>query len=122
MADLIVLVLDNPSKMDEVLNIWVAHSVPGVTMLDSAGLGRQIDDMLRDDLPLVPSLESLLRSREESHRTVFSVVPDGFDVDGLVKATEQVTGPCEESNTAFIFVVPVNRVWGLRPRHASKGD
>jgi hypothetical protein len=119
MAQLVVLILNNPGKIDEVLNVWVAHGVPGITMLDSAGLGHRIGDTLRDDLPLMPSLVNLMRSREEFHRIVFSVVPDGFDVDALVKASEQVTGSFEESETAFIFAVPVNRAWGLRSRQGS---
>lgn len=71
---------------------------------------------LRDDLPLFPSLDDLLQSREEPHRTLFVVVPDGFDVEALVAATEKITGDLDEPNTGILFTVSVTRAWGLNRR------
>lgn len=114
MVELVVLVLDDPGKAEEVLAAWLAVGVPGVTILDSTGLSYELGKHgLRDDLPLFPSLEDLLRGREEPHRTLFSVVPDGFDVEALAAATEQITGALDEPDTGILFVVPVMRVWGL---------
>lgn len=117
MAELVVLVLDDPDKTEEVLAAWVAVGVSGVTILDSAGLRHKIGRAgPRDDLPLFPSLEDLLRSREEPHRTLFAVVPDGFDIDALAVATEEITGVLDEPDTGILFVMPVTRVWGLNRR------
>ncbi len=117
MPELIVMVLDDREKADEVLNAWLAAGVPGVTILDSYGLGHHIAKRgARDDLPLFPSLESLLRTREEPHRTLFAVVPDGFDVEALVAATEKITRPLNEPDTGILFVVPVTQAWGLHRR------
>lgn len=114
MAELVVLVLDDPDKTDEVLYAWLAVGVSGVTILDSTGLGHQLAQRgMRDDLPLMPSLGSLLRSREEPHRTLFAVVPDNLDLEELVRATEKVTGPLHHPDTGILFVVPVSRAWGL---------
>lgn len=117
MAELIVLVLDDPDKTEDVLAAWVAVGVSGVTILDSAGLRHKLGRRgLRDDLPLFPSLEDLLRSREEPHRTLFAVVPDGFDRDALVAATEEITGALDEPDTGILFVIPVIHAWGLNRR------
>lgn len=119
MPELVVLVLDDAGKVDEVLSAWLAAGVPGATLLDSAGLGRQLGaQVLRDDLPLMPSLSSLLRTREETNRTLFAVVPDGFDLDALVAATEAITGPLAEPDTGILFTLPVTRAWGLHRRRA----
>lgn len=115
MSALIVLVLNDPDKIEDILAAWLAVGISGVTLLDSRGLSHQTNQRgLRDDLPLFPSLEDLLRSREESHRTLCTVVPDSFDVEALVAATEKITGNFDEPNTGILFTLPVSRVWGLQ--------
>ena len=117
MAELVVLVLDNPDRAEDVLTAWLEVGISGATILDSAGLRYKIGRRnMRDDLPLIPSLRDLLQGREEPHCTLFAVVPDGFDLDGLVAATEGITGPLEEPDTGILFVIPVTRVWGLNRR------
>jgi hypothetical protein len=109
-----VLVLNDPGKIADMLAAWLAVGVSGVTIVDSRGLSHQVSrHNLRDDLPLFPSLDDLLRSREEAHRTLFAVVPDDFDVETLVAATEKITGTLDEPHTGILFTVPATRVWGL---------
>lgn len=112
MAKLILLVLDNPDQTLAVLEIWARAGISGATILESSGLGRQL--VGRDDLPLFPSLRAVLRSQERMHRTLFSVVPDAFDVAGLVRATEEVSGPIADPHTGIFIVLPVLEVFGLR--------
>ena len=51
---------------------------------------------------------------EVSQRIIFSVVPDGFDVDALIEHTEAITGELDVPDNGFLFVMPVTRVRGLR--------
>jgi hypothetical protein len=51
--------------------------------------------------------------REEPQRTLFAVVPDGFENATLVAATEQITGSLDKPETGILFVVPPQQVWGL---------
>ncbi len=120
MPELIVMVIDDGNKVNDILNAWLAAGVTGVTLLDSAGLGHQLTEhAARSDVPFIPSLESLLRGREEHSRTLMSVVPDGFDVEALIKATEAISGPLEDPNTGILFTLPVTRVRGLQ--HYKRG-
>lgn len=117
MAEFIVLVLDDPNKAFDVVKAWLEAGVSGVTMVDSAGLGHFVGQRgTRDDLPIIPSLASLLRSREETNRTLFTVVPDDFNVETLVAATEKVTGTLNDPDTGILFVLPVLKAWGLHRR------
>jgi hypothetical protein len=121
MAELLLMVLDDPGQVDDVLDAWLSLGVSGVTLLDSAGLGHHLARHAgRDDLPLMPSLVSLLRGREEPHRTLFTVLPDGFDVDALVAATQKVTGEFDQPNTGILVTIPVSRVYGLNRRDAGR--
>ncbi|MBE7555121.1 MAG: hypothetical protein HS126_29070 [Anaerolineales bacterium] len=117
MPELVMLVLNDPDQTEDVLSAWLEMGVAGVTILSSKGLSQYMGQRsLRDDLPLFPSLEDLLQSRETPHRTLFVVVPDGFDVAALVAATENITGAFDEPNTGILFTVPVSRAWGLNRR------
>ena len=112
MAQLIVYVVDNPEKTDDVVDTWIALGVPGITILNSSGIGRASHHQgLGDDLPLMLTLSSLLRSREAPHSTLFSIIPDDFNLDNLAEATQKITGELDEPNTGILFVVPVTHVW-----------
>jgi hypothetical protein len=113
MAELVVLVLNDPNLAERVLTAWVNTGVPGVTLVPSTGLRYHVGKQaLRDDLPLIPSLADLLEGREEPHCTLLAVVAAGFNVEALVTATEAITGPLAEPDTGILFTVPVTRVWG----------
>jgi hypothetical protein len=114
-ANLVVLVINDPDKTDEVLEAWVAAGISGATILDSTGLGHRFAGYgARDDFPIIASLGTFLRVREEPHRTIFAVVPDGFDLESLVAATEETIGATlDKPNTGILFVVPVSAVWGI---------
>jgi nitrogen regulatory protein PII len=113
MAYWVVLVLDDPDRTRDVLDAWEAAGAPGVTILDSSGLGRVRRAGIRDDVPLMPSLSDLFRRQEDLHRTLFSVVKDQSQVDAMVQATEAVVGELDRGHTGLLFVVPVGQVHGL---------
>ncbi|RPI87531.1 MAG: hypothetical protein EHM41_04555 [Chloroflexi bacterium] len=114
---LILLVLDNPELVEDLLDAWEEAGVTGATILHSTGLGRlRKGDGLRDDVPLMPSLESLLDHVESFSRTIFTVVNDEAKVDGIVRATQSITGDLSLPNSGFMIVVPVARVYGLQNR------
>ncbi|MEZ4591107.1 MAG: P-II family nitrogen regulator [Chloroflexota bacterium] len=112
MYHMILLVLDDVNQCSNILEAWEAEGVGGVTILESTGLGRVKKLSIRDDMPLMPSLSRLLQSREERHRTLFTVVTDDL-VDKIIEVTEAIIGDMESPNNGVIFVLPVSRVKGL---------
>ncbi|MFQ5398172.1 MAG: P-II family nitrogen regulator [Anaerolineae bacterium] len=109
---MILLVLDNLEQCPSVLDAWEAAGAPGVTILESTGLAR-MKSGIRDDLPLMPSITSLLKGREEHHRTLFTVVQDEAQVDQIIETTQAITGDLENAHNGVLFVLPVTRVVGL---------
>jgi nitrogen regulatory protein P-II 1 len=116
MSYLVVMVIDDPENCPAVLDAWEELGVTGITILESSGLGRFRGAGLRDDLPLMPSLQDLFENQQVSHRTIFSVVRDEALVDRMAAAAEKVTGNLDEPHTGFLFVVPVVRVHGFGQR------
>jgi nitrogen regulatory protein PII len=117
MPKLVVAIVTEMQMCHDVVRVWEEAGVPGATILDSMGMRHlQQRQIQRDDLPLIPSLRAMLEQEEFNHRTVFSVVPDDFDVDDLIRRTEALVGDFESPHTGLLFVVPVLTVRGLR-RH-----
>jgi nitrogen regulatory protein PII len=113
MSFLVVLIVDRLDEVPGVLDSWEQAGVTGVTILESTGLGRVRRAALRDDLPLMPSLQDLLENEEIHHRTLITVVETEEEVDRVIAAAQENTGNLEEAHTGFLFVVPVLRVIGL---------
>jgi nitrogen regulatory protein P-II 1 len=113
---LILFVLHNPEKVPEILDAWEEVGVSGVTILASSGLGRvrSINRTgLRDDLPLIPSLEALLNHEEYFSRTLFSIVQGEEMADKLIEATQRVVGDLSRPDTGLLVALPVLKAYGL---------
>jgi len=116
MPKLIVAIVLDIDVCHSVVRAWEQAGVSGATILDSIGMRHLLSHVQRDDLPLMPSLRSLLESEEYNHRTLLSVIPDELDVDDLVRRTEAIVGNFDNADTGFLFVVPVLMARGLGRR------
>jgi nitrogen regulatory protein PII len=120
MLTLVVMTVDNADLCPFILDAWESLGVRGITILESSGLGRVRRAVLRDDLPLMPSLSDLLEGDEVHHRTIFSVVDDEDLVERMIESAQGFTGNLEEAHTGFLFTVPVSRAIGLG-KHRPQG-
>jgi len=111
---LVLLIVDDLNKCPAVLEAWSAAEVPGITVLESTGMGRLRKDGIRDDLPMMPSLSELFRTREHRHRTIFSVVEGEEKVDQLIEIAQEILGDLNRPDSGVLFVLPVARVVGFQ--------
>ncbi len=111
---LVMFVLHDAGKLNELLKGWEEAGVTGATILPSTGLGRLRQQLgLRDDLPIMPSLRDFYHFEEDTNRTIFTVVDTEATVDRLLRVTEEIVGPLEKPQTGLMVVLPVARVHGL---------
>jgi nitrogen regulatory protein P-II 1 len=113
MASLLVLVLDQIEKFPELVRAWEEIGVPGVTVLESAGSRKLMDHASRDDVPLIPSLRSLMEGGESHNRTLFTVIEDEAVLERAIQAAERVVGDFMQPHTGILFVVAVARTFGV---------
>jgi nitrogen regulatory protein P-II 1 len=113
MSYLVVLIVDDPEDCLRVIDRWSELGVTGATILDSTGMGRIKKAGMREDFPLIPSLQDFLAVREEPHRTILSVVEDETLVDKMAEVARHIIGDLDEPHTGFLFVVPVLKAYGL---------
>jgi nitrogen regulatory protein P-II 1 len=123
---MILFVLHDPAKLDELLSAWEQAGVSGATVLYSTGLGRiRQNPSLSEDFPLMPSLEDFLPKVAGLSRTVFTLVDDETIVERVISATERVVGDLSQPDRGLLAVLPVTRLRGLRlpvRKDASKPD
>ena len=113
--NMILFVLHDPEKLTALLDAWKEAGISGATVLFSTGMGRiQQNQSLRDDLPLLPSLEDFYPKVENLSRTIFSVVDNDDVIEKVITATENVIGDLEQPDRGLFIVLPVSQVHGLR--------
>ena len=111
---LVLMVLNNPDRLEDLLIAWEENGVQGATVLFSTGLGRiRQMDAWRDDMPLIPSLRDFYEVPENMNRTIFTVVDNEAQVDALVTAAKKVVGELDEQGTGLLLVLPVARAYGV---------
>ena len=113
MPTMILMVLNDVDKLEDVMRAWQAAGAGGITTLESSGAAHLLGHIgARDDLPLFPGLRNLMTHQEVHHRTLFTVVNSEVDVEAFFDATEAVVGPLDGPHTGFIWALPVIAVRG----------
>jgi hypothetical protein len=114
MNSLILFVLHDPTLLRDILTAWEKTGVLGITILPSSGLHR-LDEIInmRDDIPLIPSLEDLVGEEEILNRTIFTIVDNDTLIDRLVDVTQEIVGNLDSPNTGILCVIPLSKVYGL---------
>ena len=114
---LILFVLNDPDKLEDLLITWEENGIQGATVLFSTGLGRIRElDAWRDDMPLIPSLRDFYEIPENLNRTIFTIVQDEVQVDAIVAATKNIVGELDEQETGLLLVLPILRVYGANKK------
>lgn len=113
MSSVVILVLHNLSRFEEVLAAWHDAGAPAVTIYDCVGTRDVREQARRDDLPLLPTIRDLLQSDDAPRKTILAVVPDEA-VDAIVRATEKTVGDLRQPGNGILFVLPTTRVVGMR--------
>jgi nitrogen regulatory protein P-II 1 len=112
---LVWFVLSQPEKLKTLLDAWEKTGVSGVTILASTGLGHlRKNGLLREDLPLIPSLDQLFCDEETSSRTLFTVIEEETLLEKLLTVTQQVVGDLNQPNSGILITLPVSHVYGLK--------
>lgn len=121
MSKMVFLITTRIERGIAVAEAWEAAGSPGVTLIESHGLRRLQEQSRSLEINLFVSMASLLRQIEETNQIIFTVVPDDL-VDAMIDAACDVLGgDLDQENTGIAFVLPVERVIGMRPINRGKG-
>ena len=114
---LLVAVINDPEKLDEILSGFLELGVTGATVVNSEGMGR----LLSHDIPIFAGLQTLISGSRPQNRMIFSVVP-ALLVDPVLELLQEICGNLASPATGIAFVLPVDRVVGLAPELGEAGN
>lgn len=107
---MIMLVLDDPGRLDSVLEAWDGAGIRGATIVESTGIHRRRKQIIpmRYVFPTTGMVE-------ESHYILFAIVESNEVVQACLQATEQLVGNLDDPNTGVFAAWPLDFVKGLPP-------
>ncbi|MBE0670333.1 MAG: hypothetical protein IH588_07080 [Anaerolineales bacterium] len=118
---LIILFLYNPDLLEELLKEWDNEGVEGATIQFSTGMERILQKHgLRDDIPLIPSLDDFYEAPETVSRTIFTVVKEESMIEKILNATQRITGDLNNDETGVLVAVPVLKAYGINKQGKRK--
>jgi len=111
---MMVIILDDASRLKALLKGLYDAGVPGVTVLDSVG-GHQTQSWL-EDIGL-GGIANLIQNRERSQRMILAVMESSL-IDRAIAAAEQAVDGFGRPNSGLLFTIPVGHTVGLFKRKA----
>lgn len=109
--ELLIAVINDVDRMDEVLSGFLEIGITGATIFDSEGMGR----VLSHDIPIFAGLQTLISRSRPQNQTLFSVIEDPGKVEEAIALLQEVCGRFDDPATGIAITVPVSRVVGLAP-------
>lgn len=116
---LLVFVLNNTLKLNELLLALSNSGLNGATILKSVGMARSIFEYGKDkdkdketNNVIISTLKVLLSKKEPENRTIFTVVDDEGEKI-FCDVVERVIGSLTKENTGIMFTIPILSVRGF---------
>ena len=113
---MLIMVLDDSSRLQEVLQAWRDAGIKGITVLESTGLNRILPRTSAQ--PMYAGFMQMFGSGRVGHNTLFAVIDSLEEAETAVRATENVLGDLTKPHTGIIFAVPVAKTWGFPEPYA----
>jgi nitrogen regulatory protein P-II 1 len=110
-VQLLIAVINEEEKLDEILSGMVELGVTGATIINSEGMGRVISH----DIPIFAGLDMIASRSRPQNQTIFSVIREDEKVAGVLRLLREICGDLENPATGIAFTIPVNQVVGLAP-------
>ena len=114
---LLVAVINDPEKLDEILSGFLELGITGATIVNSEGMG----SLLSHDIPIFAGLQTLISGSRPQNRMLLSVVPAEI-VEPALALLQDVVGNLSAPATGIAFTLPVDRVVGLAPQLGGEGS
>ncbi|HZW02555.1 MAG TPA: hypothetical protein VFF68_01410 [Anaerolineaceae bacterium] len=107
---MIWFVLDDPNRLDDLLDAWESVGVTGVTIFESTGIQRRRKQGRTIHMRYM--LGQTVQSEEVGHYTLMSLVPSKEIIDRCLQATEALIGDLAGPETGVFAAWEVDTVKG----------
>ncbi len=109
---MILFVLNDPDKLDELLDAWHQAGIQGATILESTGIYRRRPHLVAARYAF--GFSSLVENQSKGHYTLLTIVPDEALIQRCLEATEAIVGDLGQPNTGVLAAWPLAFTKGAR--------
>jgi hypothetical protein len=120
MDHLLIMVLDDSERLNEVLAAWREAGIKGITIFESTGLNRVLPRHTAQ--PMYAGFSQVFGGGRIGHHTLFAVIDYLELAEKAVAATEEILGDLTKPQTGLIWAVPVSKVWGLPEPYTDEAE
>jgi CBS domain-containing protein len=117
MAQVLVVILDDLSRLETLLNAWKRIGVPGVTLMQSIG-GYQAESWL--ERIGLGGLSRLLEQGEIRQRTLISLIEDDQLLEKAISEADEIIGGFDRPHSGILFAFPVTHTLGTHKLHRAQ--
>jgi hypothetical protein len=107
MNHLIVLIVDDMNHYLAVLEAWDRVGISNVTIHTLTSLDHAEHSGLRDDLPLLPSLQHFLTGNKKPCHVLLATTDSHEHVEKMVASAQEVLDNPKHSGEGTLFVLPI---------------
>ncbi|MGI6684669.1 MAG: P-II family nitrogen regulator [Bacillota bacterium] len=106
--NMLVLILDDDNKVDEVLLTMSELGIKGATLIDSAGMGA----ILRAQFPYMSNMRNVMQNKKIANKTILTVINNQELLRKTISSLKSQLN-LDKPGTGIMFVVPVTEVYGI---------
>jgi predicted transcriptional regulator len=111
MIHLVIVILNDLSKLPDLLDGWRKIGVPGATVLNSVG-GYHIENWLQR--VGLGALGKLFDDRQVRQRTLISLIKGDDLLERAISEADEAVGGFDRPHSGILFTFPVSRALGLQ--------
>lgn len=109
---LAVIVLNQVSSLNPLLEAFRQNGIMGATILNSQGMAHSLYDDEQEEIHFFGNLRILLDPQRKESKTILMVCKES-DVPTISAVVNEVTGGLDKPDTGILFTVPVNYMEGI---------
>jgi hypothetical protein len=109
---LLVFILNDEDKLDELLQSFISNGISGATVIDSMGMARILTSHSNEDIPIIGSLKLMISGGRPYNKTIFVALKDE-QVNSCISAIKEVVGSLEGPDSGILFTVPIDYIEGF---------
>lgn len=110
MSQMLVLLLSDNERAEEVCELWISLGLRGVTVLHGARARKSDESASMDDLPLFPSIRDFVEREEQPALSLVGLADDDALVDEAVEKSSGLLSAPSKAGGPLLLVLPVTRI------------
>lgn len=109
----LVIVLNDLSYQQKVLEIFIENNVRGATILDSEGMAKAVLENEGLGMLLGGPFAKSIPTNPASSKTLFTVIPDDSIIPKLIEQLKNTLEGSDKRTVGFMFTLPVSGIYPL---------